>query len=232
MEAVIVVLMIVAVVNFWLKLTFVKPWQVWAFAALAAVFVYAMQPLAIMQSKTQLIDALRNPALMQDIALIISLEVVLEMAFCLWETRYYTHDELRPRTRWIFHLLRFFPGILVFPVLFVVLTNVIFVLPGWNFHLIALLVAVAVILVTITGELVLRHLLPEKSLRLELLFIGNVVVALLGIVATVNGRTAVEGTDKVNWLALVGILAIILVFTLIGMAYYRIMLKRKRDNNQ
>ena len=96
MEAVVVVLMIVAVVNFWLKLTFVKPWQVWAFAALAAGFVYAMQPLAIMQSKTQLIDALRNHALMQDIALIISLEVVLEMAFCLWATRYYTHDELRP----------------------------------------------------------------------------------------------------------------------------------------
>lgn len=232
MEAVVVVLMIIAVVNFWLKLTFVKTWQVWVFAALAAFFVYAMQPVAIMQSKTQLMDALHNPALMQDIALILSLEVVLELAFCLLATRYYTHDELRPRTRWVFHALRFFPGILIFPVLFVVLTNVIFALPGWNFRVTAILVALAVILVVAIGVLVVRRLLPEKSLRLELLFIGNVMVALLGIVATVNGRTAVEGTDKVNWLAMAGILVIIIVFTLIGMAYYRFKLKRKRDNNQ
>ena len=32
-----------------------------------------------------------------------------------------------------------------------------------------------------------------RDLRLELFFLTNALVAILGIVATVNGRTAVEG---------------------------------------
>ena len=38
--------------------------------------------------------------------------------------------------------------------------------------------------------------MPEKELRLELLFLTNALTAILGIIATVNGRTAVTGIRR------------------------------------
>ena len=45
----------------------------------------------------------------------------------------------------------------------------------------------------------------------------NALVAILGVIATVNGRTAVEGTATVNWLAFVGCVATFAVGAGIGM---------------
>ncbi len=52
-------------------------------------------------------------------------------------------------------------------------------------------------------------LVPEKEIRLELLFMVNMLIAALGVVATVNGRTAAAGTNQVEWGALGGVAAII-----------------------
>ena len=53
-------------------------------------------------------------------------------------------------------------------------------------------------------------LIPEKEIRLELLFMINLLIAALGIVATVNGRTAATGTNHVEWTALAGVFAILI----------------------
>lgn len=59
--------------------------------------------------------------------------------------------------------------------------------------------AVGVLILISVGTLFLRYLLPEKELRLELLFLTNALTAILGIIATVNGRTAVTGISEVDW---------------------------------
>ena len=69
--------------------------------------------------------------------------------------------------------------------------------------------------------LFLRYLLPERELRLELLFLTNALTAILGIIATVNGRTAVTGVSEVDWGALTGLIIMLAGGGLIGLVIYK-----------
>jgi hypothetical protein len=50
---------------------------------------------------------------------------------------------------------------------------------------------------------------------------------LVGIVATVNGKTAVVGTDSTNFGALAGTLALVVVVGIVGMLWQRWHTKRQ-----
>ena len=63
--------------------------------------------------------------------------------------------------------------------------------------------------------------LAGKELRLELLFLTNALTAILGIIATVNGRTAVTGVSEVDWGALTGLIIMLAGGGLIGLVIYK-----------
>ena len=67
-------------------------------------------------------------------------------------------------------------------------------------------------------------------LRLELLFLSNALIAILGVIATVNGHTAVAGISDVDWKALGGVAVLLIFGLLIGIIAYRIKLKRITKN--
>ena len=83
METVVFVLMILVCFNFMLKQTYRKLRSVLVISVICALFVGLMWPYAIEQSKTQIADWLANPALMLDTSVVLSVEVVLQMAFCM-----------------------------------------------------------------------------------------------------------------------------------------------------
>lgn len=66
-----------------------------------------------------------------------------------------------------------------------------------------------------------------EGVRLELFFLTNALVAILGIVATVNGRTSVAGVSEVNWGALAGVGGITIIGSAIGLVWRRV---KKRIN--
>lgn len=217
METVVVVLMILVCFNFLLKQTYRKQWSVVAVAAVCALFVGLVKPYAIEQSKTQIAVWLANPALMLDTSVVLSVEVVLQMAFCMLAAHVLTTGPIKKRTLWAYRALRWFPGILIFPVLFSGLVYLIFSFPGVSFSLISWSMAAGVFILIPAGTLFLRWLLPEKELRLELLFLTNALTAILGIIATVNGRTAVAGISDVDWSALAGLIALLVLGGLLGL---------------
>lgn len=217
METVVVVLMILVCFNFMLKQTYRKQWSVATIAVVCALFVGFVWPYAIEQSKTQIADWLANPALMLDTSVILSIEVVLQMAFCMLAAHVLTTGPIKKRTLWAYRALRWFPGILIFPVLFSGLVCLIFSFPGVSFSLIAWSMAGGVLVLIPAGTLFLRWLLPEKELRLELLFLTNALTAILGIIATVNGRTAVAGISEVDWGALGGLIGLLILGGCIGL---------------
>ena len=53
-------------------------------------------------------------------------------------------------------------------------------------------------------------------MRLELMFLVNGLIAILGVISTVNGRTAVNGTTEIEWDALAGVLAIAAAGAIVG----------------
>lgn len=222
METVVVVLMILVCFNFMLKQTYRKWWSVTLIAVVCALFVGLIWPYAIEQSKTQIADWLSNPALMLDTSVVLSIEVVLQMAFCMLAAHVMTTGRIRKRTLWSYKALRWFPGLLIFPVLFSGLVALIFSFPGVSFPRIAWSMAAGVLVLIPTGTFVLQRLLPEKELRLELLFLANALIAVLGVITTVNGRTAVTGNTVIDWSALAGLTALTLVGTIGGFFIARI----------
>ena len=71
---------------------------------------------------------------------------------------------------------------------------------------------------------------PEKELRLELFFLTNALVAVLGIVATVNGKTSAAGVSEIDWKALTGVIVIALAGGILGLLWWNIRNRNKEKS--
>lgn len=216
METLVLVIMTIVCLSFVLKQTFMKPWAVVLYAVLCAVFIGGMWDVAAEQSKAQIREWLGNPRLMLDTSAVMTVEVMIQTAYCILSAHLMTTGGVRRRMLWIYRLLRFFPGLLVFPVLFHLEAVAMFTFTGMSFRMIAYSLAAVVAVAVFLCVMAVKWLLPEKDIRLEILFFLNVLLLLLGIIATVNGSTAVAGVSSVDWTALAGVLALIILFGVIG----------------
>lgn len=222
MDTVVLVLMLLTAFNFLLKQTFWKGLAVGFIAAASAVFAGLMWPYAIEQSKTQIADWLGNPALMLDTSVLLTIEVSIQMAYAMLAVHVANAYPVKPRTLLAYRLLRWFPGLLIFPVLFSGLVYLIFAFPGVSFTTIAWSYAALILMAVPAGRWLLLWLLPEKELRLELFFLTNALVAVLGIVATVNGRTSAAGVSEIDFGALAGTAGIAVAGILLGLSWWKL----------
>ena len=213
--------MILVSFNFLMKLTYAKVWWAAIITLAVALFVGLIWPYAIEQSRSQIEGWLSNTQLMLDTSVVMTIEVAIQMSFCMLAAHIMSAGKLKPRTVWLYRILRWFPGVLIFPVLFSMLVWLILTFPGVSFSLIAWSFAGALVVVIPLGIIFLLWLLPEKDLRLEILFLTNALTAILGIIATVNGRTAVAGISEVDWTALLGVIVLVAVGTIAGLIIYR-----------
>ncbi len=221
METIVFVLMILVCFNFLLKQTFRK-WSAtigWTLAC--SLFIGWAWRYAIEQSKTQIADWLGNPALMLDTSVILTMEISIQMAYALLAVHIKHNYPVRPRTLMAYRFLRWFPGLLIFPVLFSGLVALIFSFPGYSFSAIAWCFAAFIALLIPIGKKLIIRLLPEKELRLELFFLTNALTAILGVIATVNGRTATSGTGEIDWKAFAGVLLIGVTGFFLGVIRYK-----------
>ncbi len=227
MQTLVMILMLVICFNFLLKQSFRSVWYVVALAVLSALFVGLLWPVAIEQSKMQIASWLANPALMLDTSVLLTVDVALQMWFCISAADRSSGVEQGRAQRVLARVLDFFPGVLFFGVLFSLLVMVIFSFPGVSFALLGWGFAAVVLIALPLGVWIIKAILPEESIRLELLFLANALAAVLGVVATVNGRTATQGTSEVNWPALAAMLALLALGLVCGVFARKISFKRK-----
>lgn len=220
MDTVVWILILLTAFNFLLKQTFWHRTATGVVALASAAFVLLAWGSAIEQSKTQIADWLANQSLMLDTSVVLTVEVALQMAFCLLSIHVENMSPVKKRMRLAYRILYWFPGLLIIPVLFFGLTQLIFALPGISFRMVAWMFAAVVLAGIPLARWFLRWLLPESDLRLELLFLTNAFVAVLGTIATVNGQTAVDGSAAVDWPALAGCVAIFLAGSTAGFAIH------------
>ena len=219
-------MMILVCFSFVLKQTFHGVKEIMIISVLVAFFVGMAWPFAIEQSKTQIAAWIADQKLMLDMAVLLSVDVALTMLFCVHHVDLKTSEHVS-RRKWMFYIaLKYFPGLLVFPVLFSLLVMMIFMLPGMSFQVVAWTLAVVLLVLTPALTYGLRWLLPERPIRLELLFLVEVLLGLMGIVGTVNGNTAVAGIDSVDLKSLLGVIAIVIVGMALGLCYYRVKMQK------
>lgn len=227
MDTVVLVLMLLIAFNFLLKQTFWKTVAVGIIATVAALFAGLMWPYAIEQSKTQIADWLGNTALMLDTSVLLTIEVSLQMAYAMLAVHVASAYPVKPRTLLTYRFLRWFPGLLIFPVLFSGLVYLIFAFPGTPFTTVAWMYAACSADSHSRRTLVTALSSSGEGVAAGTLFLTNALVAILGIVATVNGRTSVAGVSEVNWGALAGVGGITIIGSAIGLVWRRV---KKRIN--
>ena len=98
--------MLLTAFNFLLKQTFWKVIAVCVIAAICAAFAGLMWPYAIEQSKTQIANWLSNQPLMLDTAVLLSVEVCVQMAYAMLAVHVANDVPLSPLVSWIID----FPG--------------------------------------------------------------------------------------------------------------------------
>ena len=223
METIVTIMMLLTVGCFLLKQTFMGVRQILVTAVVAMLFVALTWPFAVTQSKTEIAAWLADSRLMLDVAVLLSVDIALEIAFCVTDVDVRTSRKVGIKKRMWFRFLRYFPGLLIFPVFFALLVWVIFALPGVDFAVIGWSLGVALLFVIPLLTYLLRLVVPEEDLRLELLYLCNLLLGGLGVIATVNGTTAVRG---VNYAALGAMALLVLVFGCVGFVAWRIRQRR------
>ena len=111
MDTIVLILILLTAFNFLLKQTFWKPVAVGAATGIAAIFVLLMWPYAIEQSKMQIADWLSNNQLMLDTSVILTIELSLQMAFCLLSVHVANFSPVKRRMMWAYRVLYGFPGL-------------------------------------------------------------------------------------------------------------------------
>ncbi len=221
METVILIIMMMVGVSFVLRLTYHHLSGVVATSAAVAIFIGVSWHIAIEQSQTQISEWLADTELMLDMAVLLTVDVVVGMAFCLLQARRINGDEMSRSLAIVSLVVRYIPGLLIFPTMFGVLVYAIFASPGVDFSLVAWSLAAFFLVAAVGMCYDVRRLLPESEVRLELSFMINALIAILGIVATVNGRTAVAGVSSVEWQSLVGVAVILIIGSAVGFIAYK-----------
>lgn len=228
METVILVLMLVVIFMTWLKLTFLKMWQIIVVAVICSLFIGFSWPYAIQQSRNEISEWLGNQRLMLDTSVLLTIEVFWQMAYCMLSGKLLYGEEVSRRTIWIYRILRFFPGLLIFPVLFYLQIQVMYQISGVDFAIVSWSLALIVFVAVIGGSYLLKWFLPQKSLRLEVLFLSSSLVLILGIVTTVNGTTSFKGAEPIEWNALLAFCVLTFVCAVIG--YFKFQIRKSKWN--
>ena len=219
--------MILVCFNFLLKQTF-SGWRSMAITTvILALFAAMMWHVAIEQSKTQIADWIENTELMRNISVILSLDAIIQLAFGIMTVQKSEHKETKRSVK----IFKKFPGLLIFPVTFGILIELIFMLPGTSFSLIAYLLAASILIIVPVGSRLLRTLLPESDLRLEILFLSNVLVAMIGVIATVNGETQNKPADNVDFYALSGVVLLLMAGIIAGIGINALKQRKRRIKN-
>lgn len=217
METVIIFTTLLVILCFVLRLTFMRLLVMVAEVATVALVVIIPTDTAASMSKTQIDTWLRTPDLMMDMAVILTVDVGLQIAFCLWMTG-------DAAGRWALRLRRillYIPGLLIFPVMFYTLVRLLFSLTGIDFDTAGFAMGVGMIVLFPLLSRGIKYLLPEYDIRLELIFYTTCIIALLGIVATVNGRTATIGVNEFNFPALLAISGLVMAGFVTGFLWYK-----------
>lgn len=219
--------MLLVGLGFLIKLAFARPAVIVAVGVVCALFVGLAWPWAVDRSRAQIAYWLSRSDLMRDTSVLLCLDVAVSMAYCILAASLRSGAKVKKSTLVGCRLLRLYPGLTVFVVLFFVLLAAIFNFPGCDFPTVAWTLAAVVGVAVPALAFGVRWLVPEKELRLEIMFLLNMFIAMLAVIATVNGTTAVTGVESVEWVPLAGVLSIVAAGALCGY----LVIRRKMNKN-
>ncbi|MBR1792774.1 MAG: hypothetical protein IJ764_03955 [Bacteroidales bacterium] len=227
MEYIIDLLILFIILSCVFKLSMMKWWQQLLYSLLLAAFAWWSVRYAVMQSKTQLADYLQNTATLQNMAILVTIESAVGLTYALsWLGE---GKQVGSHRRVIRRLLWGYPSLLMFPVVFYLLTQVVFTATGVSFQTTALLFAAAIAILLPLMSFGTIKLLPDDASRVELYLLLVTFVCILGLISTQNGRIIYAVRESpINWGSLSLTLLFFVAFAALGYLFNRIKWKRNK----
>ena len=183
MEYVFYALAVLIILSLLLKLSFTSKWEIIGMAVAFAVWIGMLTPWLTEQSKPEMMAMLEQRANLMNLSLGLIVEALLMMAYCL---SCFPSKNASRGMQWGRQFLHFYPGLMFGVVQAYVVGMLLFAWTGIDFTTLQIgAAAVSFVLVSL-GAWGIRILLPEKALRWELLFILNVFIIVLSVVAGGN----------------------------------------------
>ena len=215
MQIIFNILIMFIFINMLIKLSFWKLWHTICFMVILIAYIWAIYPLATEQSQVTIQQAIESPETLSNITVL----VTIESAICLIFSITYLKNIFNKKHKFWDKVLHFFPSLLVFPVIFYLLTQTIFF-----FSILSAITIVAL-------PTLLQSLLPEKDLRLEIHLISSILITILGLISTNNGKLIyVPKTENINFVALSSTFLLFFVFFIIGFLVNKIWWNIKKNN--
>lgn len=220
MEIIITVLMLFVALNCATRLSLWLWWQRFAFSAVLAAFVVWSQRYAVLQSKTQLADLLQNTIALQNMSVIVTIESAVNFGFCsCWFSDAYNKAATPANSRsngllsnrWWQTILKWYPSLLVFPVMFYVLTQTMFLATGVDFNVTTMgVAALTLVMLPLLAEGVKRFIADADG-RVELHVLLSCFVCVLGLISTVTGKMVYRANETpIDW-QMVGLAVVMFV---------------------
>lgn len=191
----------------------------WAYALLAGAFVYWTSDWAASQTRGGIAAYVDNRELREYIAILVTLESMLFVLFAFVSFRGKDGQTFKATSarHWLQMALLCYPPLLVFPVLLYAQTNLIFALPGVDFSLLSMAMAGGVLVLFVTLPYLIRLLLPEREMRLEVLFLSSLFVFVMGLITTVDDRLTYAAPEyELPWRGLMLALSLFVICFALG----------------
>lgn len=204
-----------------LKITFLSNSMRVFVCLLLASFVGLSWEYASDISKSQFADWFQNRNIVLDLEVLLTVDIFLQISFCILEAKRISGVSFSKSDNVARNITLYIPGILIFPTLFAILAESIFEFPGTDFFIIAWSLAAFVIIFGSLTPLLIKWLLPEWDLRILLIFIINVMIAIFGVLATVDGHAVIAESNSLRWQPLIGIILFLLIGSICGFLIFR-----------
>lgn len=227
MQIIFNILMMFIFINMLIKLSFWKLWHTICFMVILIAYIWAIYPLATEQSQVTIQQAIESPEILSNITVL----VTIESAICLIFSITYLKNIFNKKHKFWDKVLHFFPSLLVFPVIFYLLTQTIFYFSGVDFSIITIFFSILSAITIVVFPTLLQSFLPEKDLRLEIHLICSLIITILGLISTNNGKLIyVPKTENINFVALSSTFLLFFVFFIVGFLVNKIWWNIKKNN--
>ena len=183
MSLLIIILFITAFTSFILQISLIKRFAVQlGFCGILSLGLYFSYPYAIEQSYSSFKATIENKEIVSNFLVIQIIECIMGLLFCIFLIR----DFFKERTIAIFRYFKLFPGIIVIPAFFYLQSVVFLNVPGIDFQVLALIIAVLFPILVFGSIKLFNCLIPEYDLRLELKFIIHILQLILSVVVSIK----------------------------------------------
>ncbi len=204
MESLVQLLMLLVCLVAVIKLSLAHQWLNLAFALVLAGFSLWIKDFCTEETIAGISMYIEQKSLRESMAILLTLESLVYMLYAF-----------APKKK----VLALYPSLLMFPILYYTETNLFFAFAGEDFFLVALVLALVVLSLFIALPYLIKWLVPEEEIRLELLFLSSIVMTVLGLLTTVDDSLSYEAPPSEMRLAPL-LIALALFVLCFAIGYY------------